>query len=65
MAQHMSEATIEIHKKYQNKWVALNKSEDKVIAWGKNIKVVLDKLEKEKKKAFVIEYILPLNSLHA
>lgn len=61
----MSTKLIQIHKKFQNKWVALNDKRNEVVAWGSNIKEVEDKLKKQKQSAYEIKYILPLNKKFA
>lgn len=65
MKYNMSEETLEIYKKFQNKWVAFNKKMDTVLAWGKNVQDVMNKLKQKKQTAYEIRYILPLDKHYA
>lgn len=55
----MNKKIVEIYRKFANKWVALNESNDKVITSGTSIVEVEEKLSKTKEKAAVITFILP------
>ena len=57
----MSKKTLAIYKKFQNKWVALNKKADRVLAVGSDIIEVENKLKKENLFAYEIKFILPLD----
>lgn len=61
----MSKKTLYIYKKFQNKWVALNKKADTVLAYGHDIVEVENKLKKENISAYEIKYILPLDRYYA
>lgn len=54
-----------ILSKYENKWVALNENNSKVLAFGNSITEVEKKLQKLKEKNAVITRILPLDKLYA
>lgn len=61
----MSKKTLEIYKKFQNKWVALNKKADRVLAVGSDIMEVERKLKKENLLAHEIKFILPIDRYFA
>ena len=52
---------------YENKWVALSRDNKKVIASGKDVKVLTDKLKKMKvkKDQAVLTWVFPFTSSYA
>jgi len=48
---------------YEDKWVALNKDQSKVIASGASIKIVEKKLSKQNNKDVFITYVLPFQRM--
>lgn len=59
--------TSKILLKYENKWVALNKKGDKVLASANDPKVLSEKLDsmKVKKGTAVLTWVLPFNQSYA
>ncbi len=51
--------SINIYRKFSNKWVAFNKERTKVLASGKDILEVENQLSKDGKKAYEITFLMP------
>lgn len=51
--------------KYQNKWVALNKTRTKIIASGSSIKDIEKAIESLKIKDVIVTRVLPQDRLYA
>ena len=58
----MKAVSLETLSQYENRYIALSKDRAKIIASGKTIKDLENKLEKMKIKKTVIEYVEPLNA---
>lgn len=52
----------EILHKFEKKWIALDKSNSRVLVSGSTIEEVEKRLKKIKEKASAIEYVMPFNS---
>lgn len=50
---------------YEDKWVALNKGQTKVVASGSSIRMVEKKLNKQKDKDVIITYVLPFQKYYS
>lgn len=56
---------IKLLSPYVNKWIAVNNDETEVLVSGKSIIDVENRLEKEKKQASHIMFVLPFNRQYA
>ncbi len=58
----MKKKRYELLRKFEKKWVALDKNSSKVLASGKTIEEVEKGLKRIKEKPSAIEYVMPFNS---
>ena len=54
-------SNIEYQEKYQNNWVVLDKKNKKILAFGKNLNLLIKKVN-TKGKEYILEKVLPINS---
>lgn len=58
----MNKKRFKLLRNFEKKWVALNKSDSKVLASGITIEEVEKKIKKIKVRPTTIEYVIPFNS---